>query len=48
MRSPPADIFVWGVHPDTTIEDIRNDLAESNIIVKDTDKRHDIYIVRSG
>ena len=18
MRSPPADIFIWGVHPDTT------------------------------
>ena len=37
MRSPPADIFVWGVHPDTTKEDIVNDLAESNIIVKISD-----------
>ena len=37
MKSPPADIFVWGVHPDTTIEDIVNDLADSNIIVKETD-----------
>ena len=31
MRSPPADIFIWGVHPDTTKEDIVNDLAESDI-----------------
>ena len=37
MSSPPADIFVWGVHPDTTKEDIVNDLAESNIIVKISD-----------
>ena len=22
MKSPPADIFVWGVHRDTTVEDI--------------------------
>ena len=20
MRAPPADIFVWGMHPDTTVE----------------------------
>ena len=37
MKSPPADIFVWGVHPETTIEDIVNDLADSNITVKETD-----------
>ena len=37
MRSPPADIFVWGVHPETSIEDIVNDLAESGIVVKDSD-----------
>ena len=31
MRSPPADIFVWGVHPETTADDIANDLAASGI-----------------
>ena len=30
MRSPPADIFVYGVHPDTTEEDIVLDVAESS------------------
>ena len=41
MRSPPAAIFVWGVHPETTIEDIVNDLAESDIKidVKDVEKK---------
>ena len=33
MRSPPADIFVYGVHPDTTEEDIVQDLADSDIII---------------
>ena len=33
MKSPPADIFVWGVHPETAYEDIVNDLAESGIII---------------
>jgi hypothetical protein len=37
MRSPPADIFVWGVHPDTTFEDIVNDLAASDIQIKESD-----------
>ena len=37
MRSPPADIFVWGIHPDTSIEDIVNDLADSDIKIKETD-----------
>ena len=37
MRSPPADIFIWGVHPDTTIEDIVNDLASSDITIKESD-----------
>ena len=37
MRSPPADIFVWGVHPETTIDDIVNDLAESDIRIQSTD-----------
>ena len=37
MKSPPADIFVYGVHPDTTEEDIVNDLKENEIIV---DQRH--------
>ena len=41
MRSPPADIFVWGVHPDTEIDDIIKDLAESDIKVepKDIEKK---------
>ena len=34
MRSPPADIFVYGVHPDTTFEDIVEDLACSDITKK--------------
>ena len=33
MRSPPADIFVYGVHPDTSPEDIVQDLACSDIII---------------
>ena len=33
MRSPPADIFVYGVHPDTTKEDIVQDLATNDIII---------------
>ena len=33
MRSPPADIFVYGVHPATTKEDIVQDLAESGIVI---------------
>ena len=37
MRSPPADIFVWGIHPETTSEDIVNDLAASNIIIEEKD-----------
>ena len=37
MRSPPADIFVWGLHPDTTQDDIVKDLAESSIIIEEKD-----------
>ena len=37
MRSPPADIFVYGVHPDTELEDIVQDLACSNIIIETKD-----------
>ena len=37
MRSPPAAIFVWGVHPETTIDDIINDLAESDLKVEAKD-----------
>ena len=37
MRSPPADIFVWGIHPDTTIQDIVADLAESGVIIEEKD-----------
>ena len=41
MRSPPVDIFVWGVHKETTKEDIMNDLKESdiNVEVKDIIKK---------
>ena len=37
MRSPPADIFVWGIHPDTTIQDIVADLAQSGVIIEEKD-----------
>ena len=37
MRTPPADIFVWGLHPDTTVEDIVNDLASSDIKIEASD-----------
>ena len=37
MRSPPADIFVWGIHPDTSIQDIVADLSESGIIIEEKD-----------
>ena len=37
MRAPPADIFVWGVHPDTTIQDIVADLADSDINIREED-----------
>ena len=37
MRTPPADIFVWGVHPDTTKNDIIKDLEESGINVDEND-----------
>ena len=33
MKSPPADIFIYGVHLETSEEDISNDLKESDIIV---------------
>ena len=34
MRSPPGDIFIYGFHPETTEEDIVNDLKESDIIIE--------------
>ena len=37
MRSPPADIFVYGVHPLTSVEDIVADLAESDVKIEVTD-----------
>ena len=37
MKAAPADIFVWGVNPDITIDDIVEDLADSDIIVKPED-----------
>ena len=41
MRVPPADIFVWGLHPETTVNDIVNDLAASDIHIdaKDVEKK---------
>ena len=37
MRSPPADIFVWGMHPETTPDDIVKDLSECGINVEPKD-----------
>ena len=37
MRAPPADIFVYGVHPDTTKEEIVEDLAYSDISINTND-----------
>ena len=37
MRSPPADIFVYGVHPATTLQDIVEDLADSGIVIAESD-----------
>ena len=37
MRTPPADIFVWGVHPSTSIDDIVNDLGTSGIQISASD-----------
>ena len=34
MKSPPADIFIWGVHNDTSVKDIVNDLADSGIKIE--------------
>jgi hypothetical protein len=49
MRSPPADIFVWGIHPDTSLPDIVADLAESGIIIQERDiekkSKEEAYLV---
>ena len=37
MKAPPANIFVWGVHPSTSIEDIVNDLKERCIEISKND-----------
>ena len=37
LRPPPADIFVWGMHPETTPQDIVNDLADSDITIEEKD-----------
>ena len=37
MKSPPVDIFVYGVPRDTTKEDIVEDLAESEIQISQED-----------
>ena len=37
MQAPPANIFVWGVHPSTSVEDIVNDLKESGIEISNSD-----------
>ena len=41
MKTPPADIFIWGVHPSTTPEDIVEDLAASDIkiVAADIEKK---------
>ena len=44
MRSPTANIFVYGVHPLTSVEDIVADLAESDVKIEVTD----IYHQREG
>ena len=37
MRTPPADIFVWGVHRDTSVHDIIKDLEDSDIKISEGD-----------
>ena len=37
MRAPPVDIFVWGMHPHTSTEDIVIDLAECGIVIEKKD-----------
>ena len=38
MKSPPADIIIYGVHKDTTEADIMNDLRNSDMIIEEKDK----------
>ena len=49
MRSPPADIFVWGVHPDTSLQDIVADLGDSGIVIQEKDiekkSKEEAYLV---
>ena len=44
MKSPPADIFVYGVPRDTNKEDIIEDLAESEIQIN----QEDIFLMSKG
>ena len=37
MKSPPVDIFIYGMHPDTTDDDIINDLKDSDIVIEARD-----------
>ena len=37
MKVPPADIFVWGLLPETSKEDIVSDLGLQGIIVDEND-----------
>ena len=37
MRSPPASFFVYGVHPDTTKQEIVEDLYLSTIEIEEKD-----------
>ena len=37
LRSPPADILVWGMHPETTPEDLAD--CDIPIVVKDIVKK---------
>ena len=33
MLSPPANIFIYGVHLDTTVDDIVTDLADTEVYI---------------
>ena len=37
MKAAPADIFVWGIHPDISVNDIVEDLKTSDIDIKPED-----------
>ena len=37
MKAPPADLFIYGVHKDTTKSDIVEDLKDSGIVITESD-----------